>query len=211
MSLLQPFSGQVVTHGTLQSVLRGYQAPNFKIHRWLAEGRLIGLKKGLYAVVPQQAGQYTSLPLVANQLYGPSHVSLEFALSHYGLIPEAVAQVTSVTTKRGKQFDTPLGRFSYQRVPVAYYSKGIHYVKQSPTQAYMMASPEKALCDWLALTPNLKLYSLKGLSTLLLEDMRMELDGLQQMDSAFIRQLAGLGFRANRLNLLADLMESWTC
>ncbi|MEB3735094.1 hypothetical protein ULF88_15690 [Halopseudomonas pachastrellae] len=56
MSLLQSFSGQVVTHGTLQSVLTGYKAPNFKIHRWLHEGRLLSLKKGLYAVVPQQTG-----------------------------------------------------------------------------------------------------------------------------------------------------------
>ena len=211
MSLLQSFSWQVVTHGTLQSVLTGYKAPNFKIHRWLHEGRLLSLKKGLYAVVPQQTGQFISLPLVANQLYGPSHVSLEFALFHYGLIPEAVAQVTSVTTKRGKQFDTPLGRFSYQRLPVNYYAKGIRYIRETATQAYMMASPEKALCDWLALTPNLKLYSIKGLSTLLLDDMRMDIAGLQGLDPAFIRQLAGLGFRSNRMSLLADFMESLSC
>lgn len=211
MPLLQSFSGQVVTHGTLQSVLTGYRAPNFKIHRWLREGRLLSLKKGLYAVVPQQAGQFISLPLVANQLYGPSQVSLEFALFHYGLIPEAVAQITSVATKRGKQFDTPLGRFSYQRLPVNYYAKGICYVRESATQAYMMASPEKALCDWLALTPNLKLYSVKGLSSLLLGDMRMDTEGLQGLDTAFVRQLAGLGFRSNRLSLLADFLESLSC
>lgn len=125
MSLLQPLSGQVVNHGTLQAVLANYQAPNFKIHRWLREGCLLGLKKGLYAVVPQQQGQPVSLPLVANHLYGPSQVSLEFAMSHYGLIPEAVFAVTSVTIKRGRQFDTPLGCFSYQRVPADYYAMGI--------------------------------------------------------------------------------------
>lgn len=208
MPLLQPFAGQVVTHGTLQSVLADYRAPNFKIHRWLQEGLLLSLKKGLYAVVPQQDGQFISLPLVANQLYGPSQVSMEFALFHYGLIPEAVTRVTSVTTKRGKQFETPLGCFSYQRVPIDYYARGIVYVRETATQAYMMASPEKALCDWLALTPNLKLYSIKGISTILLDDMRMDTDVLQELDSAFVRQLAGLGFRTNRLNLLADFLES---
>ena len=172
---------------------------------------MLSLKKGLYAVVPQHGGQFISLPLVANQLYGPSQVSLEFALFHYGLIPEAVAQITSVTTKRGRQFDTPLGRFSYQRLPTDYYAKGICYVRDSATQAYMMASPEKALCDWLALTPNLKLYSIKGLSSLLLEDMRMDVEGLQGLDSGFVRQLAGLGFRSNRLSLLADFLESLSC
>ena len=192
-------------------MLADYRAPNFKIHRWLQTGRLLGLKKGLYAVVPQQAGQFVSLPLAANQLYGPSHVSLEFALFHYGLIPEAVTQITSVSTKRGKQFDTPLGRFTYQRLPVDYYARGIRYVRESATQAYMMASPEKALCDWLALTPNLKLYSVKGLTILLLEDMRMDADMLVELDVAFVRQLAELGFRSNRLSLLADFLESQSC
>lgn len=211
MSLLQPFSGQIVSHGTLQSVLTDYQAPNFKIHRWLREGRLLGLKKGLYAVVPQQQGQLISLPLVANHLYGPSQVSLEFAMSHYGLIPEAVFAVTSVTIKRSRQFDTPLGCFSYQRVPADYYAMGIWHIRQNSTQAYMMASPEKALCDWLALTPNLKLYSVKGLTTLLMEDMRMDADILQKMDGKFVRQLAEKGFRASRLNLLADFLEGLSC
>lgn len=75
----------------------------------------------------------------------------------------------------------------------------------------MMASPEKALCDWLALTPNLKLYSVKGLATLLMEDMRMDSDILQKMDGKFVRQLAGKGFRSSRLNLLADFLESLSC
>lgn len=211
MSLLQPFSGQVVSHGTLQSVLAGYQAPNFKIHRWLREGCLLGLKKGLYVVMPHQQGPLISLALVANHLYGPSQVSLEFALSHYGLIPEAVFGITSVTTKRGKQFDTPLGCFSYQRVPLDYYAMGIRHIRHSPTQAYMMASAEKALCDWLALTPNLKLYSVKAMAALLLEDMRMDADILQGMDSGFVRQLAQKGFRSGRLNLLADFLEELSC
>src|SRR5699024_7904040 len=121
MTSFESFSGAVLTHSTLLSLLEGYKAPNYKIHTLLKEGRLIGLKKGLYAVAPVEKNQLISLPLVANHLYGPSYVSLEFALYHYGVIPEYVADITSVCTKRGKMYDTPLGRFTYQQLPSEYY------------------------------------------------------------------------------------------
>ena len=63
--LLQQFSGLVIPHSTLTSVLAGYSAPNYKIHRWLKEEQLWSVKKGLYVVSPLLSNQLTSLPLVA--------------------------------------------------------------------------------------------------------------------------------------------------
>ncbi|MDR9498538.1 MAG: hypothetical protein RI556_08660 [Hydrogenovibrio sp.] len=205
-TLLQPYAGLVVSHATLLSVLSGYQAPNFKIHRWLDEGELISLKRGLYAVPGASSQASLSLPLMANHLYGPSYVSMEFMLSHYGLIPERVVQVTSVTTRRGKQYENSFGRFSYQHLPAAYYALGIEYVKSNARVGYMMASREKALCDWLALTPGLKVYSTKGLRTILMDDMRMDEAALNALNADKVMAYAQGGFRTERLTWLHRLL-----
>lgn len=203
-SVLKPFVGLVVSHATLTSVLAAYRAPNFKIHRWLDEGVLMSLKRGLYAV--PDASSQLSLPLIANHVYGPSYVSMEFMLSRYGLIPERVVQVTSVTTRRGRVFENDLARFSYQRLPVAYYALGIDHVRESERVGFMVASREKALCDWLALTPNVNIYSTKGLRVLLLDDMRMDEDILSELDVDKVTHFAQAGFKTERLMWLARLL-----
>lgn len=210
-SLLIPFVGQLVTHGSLVSVLKDYAAPNFKIHRWLDEELLLPIKRGLYTVSPQVSNVPIYLPLVANQLYGPSYVSLEYALHFHGMIPERVAQVTSVTTKRAKTFKNTLGCFSYQKLSVPYYALGINYVKTTDKIAFMMASPEKALCDWLVLTPNLKIYSVKALKRLLLEDLRFDESFLFSLHFEKVRGFSGQAKKSKLLNLLADLLEQHPC
>lgn len=205
--LLAPYSGLVVKHATLLSALSDYQAPNFKIHRWLNQGQLISLKRGLYAVPSMVPDVSLSLPLISNHLYGPSYVSMEFMLSYYGIIPERVAQVTSVTTLRGKGFDNMLGRFSYQHLPACYYSLGIRYVKSSERVGFMVASREKALCDWLALTPKIKIYSTKGLRVLLLDDMRMDESILSELDVNKVMAFSDAGFKSARLLWLGRLLE----
>ncbi len=207
VDLLKPYAGLVISHGNLMSALSQYQAPNFKIHVWLKEGKLWALKRGLYVVSPEVSGIAVSLPLSANQLYGPSYVSLEFALSYYGLIPEKVLQITSVTTKRAKVFENRLGRFSYQRLPTAYYSLGINYIKANDKVGFMIASPAKALCDYLVLRSNLEIYSLKSLRSLLIEDLRIDETILMTLNVDKIRQFASAGTKSKILNLVADYIE----
>lgn len=204
-SPLQPYEGLVVRHSTLMSLLSDYQAPNFKIHRWLDEGQLISLKRGLYAV-PSPASTL-SLPLMANHLYGPSYVSMEFMLSYYGVIPERVAQITSVTTRRGKQFSNTLARFSFQHLPPNFYALDIKRIIAAPRTAFMAASLEKAVCDWLVLTPNLKIYSTKALRELLLDDMRMDDTVLNELDIGKVISFAEVGYKSTRLKWLVRLLE----
>src|ERR1035437_9472555 len=87
------------------------------VKRALASGELIQVRRGLYAVAPAISGRPMDLFSLAGRIYGPSYVSLESALSDQGLIPEAVHAVTSVTAKRSAEFQTPLGVFSYTRIP----------------------------------------------------------------------------------------------
>lgn len=122
---LRTFGDVPLTHGNLLSMLDEYRSPNDKIVRMINDGWLQLIRKGLYAVSPEITGIPLSLPLVANLLYGPSYVSMDYALSYYGIIPERVVEVTSMTTKRGKVYDLPVGRFSYTHSQPQLYSIGI--------------------------------------------------------------------------------------
>jgi predicted transcriptional regulator of viral defense system len=77
-------------------------------------GEIIRLKKSLYVVSDKISRKSVSRELVANHLYGASYISFETALAYYGMIPERVYTVRSMTTKRAKNFTTLLGNFEYK-------------------------------------------------------------------------------------------------
>ena len=89
----------------------------------------------------------------ANRIYQPSYISLETALSYYGLIPEAVYTTTSVSTLKTTSFDTHLGAFAYRHVkPAFFFGYRIIEWQGFPIK---MAEPEKVILDYLYLNPNL--------------------------------------------------------
>src|SRR5688572_9123494 len=97
---LKAFSGQLITHQLLRSLLKDYKRPNDKIHELQKSGILQPLKKGLYIAGPSLNTNRLPEPLlIANHILGPSYVSADTALSYYGLIPERVYEITSMTTK----------------------------------------------------------------------------------------------------------------
>lgn len=94
-----------------------------------------------------------ALFFVANQIYQPSYVSMESALSVYGFIPEGVFQITAVSTLKTKQFRTPLGTFSYQHLkPALFFGYRLEAYQR---YFFKMATPEKAVLDFLYLRPEL--------------------------------------------------------
>jgi predicted transcriptional regulator of viral defense system len=88
-------------------------------HRASQAGEILRLKPGLFALAPPFRKSEPHPFVVAAVLHSPSHVSLESALAYHGLIPEAVYQVSSVTLARSREYFTPLGVFSFRRVPGA--------------------------------------------------------------------------------------------
>lgn len=105
------------------------------------------LKRGVYFFVDRK--EMIVRERVASALYEPSYISLEFALSHYGLIPEAVFSMTSVTTRTTRKFTNEFGAFSYRRVhPRLFF--GYNPIDVAGGK-YLMAEPEKALLDYLYL------------------------------------------------------------
>ncbi len=206
-SQLKQFGTVPFSHGAIKSLLTEYRRPNDKISTLLADGSLVSLKRGLYALGPTLLAFPISLPLVANQIYGPSYVSSDYALSHYGLIPEGVRVVTSSTTQRAKQFVTPLGRFDYERLSIAVYPIGITSIEDDQGHHYLIASPEKALCDKLMLTANLGITHVASLATYLEEDLRFDMNALIDFDPQLLRQIAQVGIKQPLLNALCRLQE----
>lgn len=89
----------------VMNCLSDYRSPRGKLSRLLQAGDLIRVKKGLYVFGEHYQRGALSMELVANLIYGPSYVSLEWALAYYGMIPESVEEVTSVTLSRKKMMD----------------------------------------------------------------------------------------------------------
>jgi predicted transcriptional regulator of viral defense system len=123
-----------------------------QVSRWVASGRLVQLRRGLYAIAPPHAREPPDPLVVAVRLHGPSYVSLESALAHHGVIPELVPVVTSVTTGRPRRFETPLGVFAYRHLHRDLFW-GYRAVEAGRGQASYVALPEKALLDLLHFTP----------------------------------------------------------
>jgi len=123
------------------------------ISRNLKSGLFLKMRNRYYLLKDSNPSFY----FIANKLYQPSYISLETALSYYGVIPEVVYTATSITTKSTREFETPRGVFSYQRIKKEAF---IGYTsKQIEGDIVMFAEAEKALADYLYFV-NLKKISL---------------------------------------------------
>ena len=126
------------------------QAMRNQLGRWHEKGLIIKLKRGVYVLNEADRKFNLSLQFIANQLYGPSYVSVEFAFSLYGLIPEKVSDVTSITTRKTMVIKNDLGVFSYQHIkPDAF--RGFKALKEDSGMTTFIAEPEKAVVDFLYL------------------------------------------------------------
>jgi predicted transcriptional regulator of viral defense system len=123
-----------------------------QLSRWVRSGRLIQLRRGVYALAPPHRQVDPNAFFVAQSLRKNSYVSLQSALAHYGLIPEHVPTVTCVTTGRSEQIQTRLGSFVFRHVSTRYFF-GYRQTEVVRGQHAFVAQPEKALLDLVYLTP----------------------------------------------------------
>jgi len=192
--------------GTLVSCFDDLYAPSKKIHALEKDGQLIRLKRGLYVVDERVSGKPINVRLCANHIYGPSYVSLQWALRWYGLIPERVFTMTSITTKRTRMFENSLGRFTYYQVKPDYFSIGIRSVEENGVYC-LMASPEKALCDAILYDSYLPSQSVVRLEQYLEEDIRFDVDALADFDVSTIEACAKTGRKEQILNNLIKIIK----
>lgn len=117
-----------------------------QLHRWCAAGKLVRLRRGMYAFGEEYRKKPVNPAMLANQLYAPSYLSLQWALNYHGLIPEAVYELTSITTRQTKRFENSFGVFSYRSLKRERFW-GYRSVAFGSGTA-QLASPEKALIDF---------------------------------------------------------------
>ena len=200
---LEPLSEAPFPMEVLNDFLKEYSQPGFKAHMRVKEGKLIRLKRGWFCVNPKYSKKSINHGVVANVLYeGPSYVSIESALSYYGLIPERTMGMTSVVTGRSKTFRTPIGWFSYKSIPEDLFPIGVRSV-----DGYLMASPEKALCDYLYTRKDLRIYSPKTLASYLEEDVRFDFDSFANHDPQIFAAYAACGHKAALFNAAERLFR----
>ena len=191
-----------MTINVLSSYLNGFMAPTQKILDMEQKGELVRLKRGLYIT----ANGKPNLFLVANHLYGPSYVSCESALRYYGLIPEHVESVISVSTLRSKEFENALGHFSYRHIPMDYYPQDF-CIQTEKEVSFQIASPEKALADLVILTAGIRLRYKKEILEYLEQDLRLDMDAFYKMDAGVFERLATVSKKRNALLNIAKILR----
>lgn len=200
-------ASQPLTHQVVISLLKDYKRPNDKIHTLLNEGVLESVKKGLYIAGPAIKAAKPEPFLLANHILGPSYVSLDTALSYHGWIPERVYEVASMTTKASRKFTTPMGVFTYTRLPLPYYAFGIRQIQLVDEQYVMLASPEKALFDKVITTSGLILRSQKQVLSYLLEDLRINEDRLRECDLRSMSQWVQDASKTESLSMIVKILK----
>lgn len=175
----------------------GFDRNNFV--RWDSKGLLIRLRQGYYTF-PEYRTKPDFTLWFANRIYRPSYVSLHTALAFYGMIPEAVVQITSVTSMKTINFSNDFGEYSYKSVK-SNLMFGYDLKPLADGRTFQLAKPEKALLDLLYLYP---FYA----TTEELENLRLDEDFLHEDLNRKLLEEFALKFEnkalETRLKLLID-------
>lgn len=150
-----------------------------QLYRWSKKGKLIPLRRGMYAIPEPYIARLVNPAELANHLYTPSYLSTYWALGYYGLIPERVVTYTSISSRGTRTFENAFGEFTYQHIkPSAFF--GYHPV-QIDSRKVLMAEPEKALLD---------LWHLKTGKWTMERLIEMRFQNMELVDSARLQKYA---------------------
>lgn len=182
---------------TFKNIFKDTKYIKDKIKYMKKKSLLLSLKKGFYIY----ADKSYSKEIIANHLYAPSYISFEYALWFYSLIPEKIERVTSATTKRKKIFKTPIGEFVYKHIDKKLFSLGVEIYSVREGN-FLIASKEKALCDTLFLLKGTRISSKKEMIEFLEEDLRFDIDELEDFDIGTVKKYYELSKSVRILQLL---------
>lgn len=204
--ILQPLQNIPVTGPIIQSFYPDLSCPSKKVIALEKTGEIIRIKRGLYVVSPVITGKLLSKELIANHLYAPSYVSMYSALRYYGLTPEAVYTTQSMTIKHSRSFHTALGYFQYTALSREIFSLGITSIVKEG-YAFLMATPEKALCDLIANSPKVNLRYLKDVETYLEGDLRFDMDAFLEMNVHSFEDYVPVGKKSESIKTLIKYLK----
>ena len=190
----------------LKSCYPDHQYITDKARLLVSNGKIIRLKKGLYILNEEESGKNYNRFLVANHLYGPSYVSMQTALRYYGLIPEQVYAVQSVTTKAVRHFETPIGQFYYTHCSAQWLSLGVR-MQSDEELSYLIATPEKAVFDLVQFTSGISMRYQCEAAEWLENDLRFDMDAISMLNINLLKQLAPLSHKHTTLETIIRFIE----
>ena len=174
----QKIEAEVFDYTQLMHELREYKKPRDVISSLLKTGNIIRIRKGLYLFGKSWQRKPVIPKALANLVYGPSVISLDYALAYYGLIPERVDTITSITTSRTRMYDTPVGRFSYEHLSEKRFAFGAT-IQHSDYGNWLIAEPLKSLADKVWTDKRLRPTSLSSFQEYIFNDLRIDEDVLR--------------------------------
>lgn len=194
-------------YAAVASLFPDYKCKYNKVSALEKKGDIIRLKQGLYVPNPDLSGKQLSLFVIGNNLYGPSYISLQSALRYYGLIPEQVFTICSMTMKRSQMFHNELAWFEYVHIDKEVFPIGVRIETSDDGTSFLIATPEKALCDLISNIPYLNLRYEKEILTWLEEDIRFDMDEMFKFDTSIMREYAEVGKKKNMINQIIKIIE----
>ena len=171
------------------------------VNRALKDESLVHISRGLFLIPSMYNKRVVDCFELAQVIYGPSFISCESALSHHGLIPETVYTITSVTTKRSRDVSTPLGIFSYKKIPKDHFLVGVERVVRE-SGIFFVARFWRAIAD-LIFIAHKEWVSLKTMC----EDLRIESIPTSEEDHVVLRTLASSYPNTRTQRILKRLLE----
>jgi len=196
----------VFDYQQLMDCLGTYAKPRDKVRALLKAREIVRVKKGLYVFGEAHRRSPWSREILANLIYGPSYISLDYALSYYGFIPERVMVVTSVTLSRSRRFETPLGLFTYRRLSRRKYSIGIDQQTLEGAQHFLIATPAKALADKVWTDRRFTPRTAEEFRAYLEDDLRIARNVVSGIDRTLLEVIAAQ-YGSRKVRLLRDYLE----
>ncbi len=193
---------EVFDYQLLANYMKDLKKPRDKVSALIAEGKIVRIKKGLYIFGEDWRRAPFSLEMIANLIYGPSCISFEYALTHYGLISERSAVITSLAIGDTKTFHTPIGVFEYRAIDREKFKVGIEYRDLGKEGGYFIASKEKALADLVYRTPNIR--TLEQLRYYLFEEMRVDETMFRALDFHKLHEISN-AYKKNSVSMMNKL------
>lgn len=190
------YSDVLVWMGEERNSVRGL------IKRAIAAGEVVHLRRGLYCLAAKYLRYGISRNVIANLLYGPSYVSMEAALSVHGWIPEAVHSVVSVSSRRAKSFETPIGYFDYVQIAQRPLLAGVERICDESSASSLVAKPLKAIADYVAARG----VDWQGIEPLE-ESLRIERENLYSLTAGDFDELEGVHRSLRARRFLAGLRK----
>jgi len=204
--LRRKINGEEFDYQALLDYLREYNCPRDKVTDLLRRGAIIRVKKGIYIFGERYRRRPFSREALANMIYGPSYVSLDYALHYYGLIPERVEAMTSITCNRGRRFVTPVGLFIYRGIPMSAYQIGIDRVVLEGRRSFLIAIREKALADKIHDDRGTAIRTQAEMQAYLLHSLRIDAEELGRLDAEMLYLIADR-YKSRKIRLLSGFVR----